>query len=67
MHPIPPGRDVYVGEWRSGQREGKGVLSLASGDRFCTNWSWVLVLHAPATAHKQGWLEAVVEHASGYD
>lgn len=31
---VPPGSDVYVGEWRRGQWEGKGVLSLATGDRF---------------------------------
>lgn len=26
--------NVYVGEWQRGQREGKGVLSLANGDRY---------------------------------
>lgn len=29
----PLDSDVYVGEWQRGQREGKGVLSLANGDR----------------------------------
>lgn len=41
----PLDSDVYVGEWQRGQREGKGVLSLANGDRS--------VRHCEATVHRR--------------
>lgn len=70
----PPGSDVYVGEWRRGQREGKGVLSLANGDRlvqgvrglqqyYCTHPPWYL----RARLAKLGAATSVVWNARGID
>lgn len=57
----PPGinSDAYVGEWRRGQREGKGVLSLANGDRFVSkkrgrDFRYYIVLRATTVARKDG-------------